>query len=130
EESVNVKGVEVSPRDLFLALGENTLQYELGEGDAVCQRVEVAGVKDGVPVAYIYEFIDLYDPDNDISAMARTTAFPCSIVAQMIAKGEFEETGVVHPVKLGWDERLSDRFFAELARRRINITEKFVQPFN
>jgi len=130
EEPVNVKGVEVSPRDLFLALGEKTLQYELGEGDAVCQRVEVAGVKDGAPVAYIYEFIDLHDPENDISAMARTTSFPCSIVTQMIAKGEFEETGVVHPVKIGWDERLSDRFFAELARRRINITEKFVQPFN
>lgn len=130
EEPVRVKGVEVSPRDLFLALGEKTLQYEPGEGDAICQRVEVSGIKDGVQAAYIYEFIDFYDPENDISAMARTTAFPCSIVAQIIARGEFKETGVVHPVKIGWDEELSRRFFTELAKRRINITEYFIQPFN
>ena len=130
EEPVRVKGVEVSPRDLFLALGEKTLQYELGEGDAICQRVEVSGIKDGVQAAYIYEFIDFYDPENDISAMARTTAFPCSIVAQIIARSKFKETGVVHPVKIGWDEELSKRFFTELAKRRINITEYFIQPFN
>lgn len=130
EEPVEVRGVGVSPRDLFLALGEKTLQYEPGEGDAICQRVEVSGVKGGVSAAYFYEFIDLYDPENDISAMARTTAFPCSIVSQMIARGEFRETGVVHPVKIGWDEELSERFFTELAKRRIKITEKFVQPFN
>ena len=130
EEPVKVKGVEVSPRDFFIALGEKTLQYEPGEGDAICQRVEVSGIKDGAPASYIYDFIDLYDFENDISAMARTTAFPCSIVAQMIARGEFKETGVVHPVKIGWDEELSKKFLAELARRRINITERFVQPFN
>ena len=130
EAPVRVRGVEVSPRDLFLALGEKTLQYGPGEGDAICQRVEVSGIKDGAPAAYIYEFIDLQDFENDISAMARTTAFPCSIVAQMIARGEFKQTGVVHPAKIGWDEELSERFFEELARRRINITEKFVQPFN
>lgn len=130
EEPVKVKGVEVSPRDFFLALGEKTLQYGPGEGDAICQRVEVSGVKDGAPTSYIYEFIDLHDFENDISAMARTTAFPCSIVTQMIARGEFKETGVVHPVKIGWEEELSKRFFAELARRRINITERLVQPFN
>jgi lysine 6-dehydrogenase len=41
EEPVNVKGLEISPRDLFLSLGEKTLQYGPREGDAICQRVEV-----------------------------------------------------------------------------------------
>jgi lysine 6-dehydrogenase len=130
EEAVKVKGADVSPRDLFLALGEKTLQYEPDEGDAICQRVEVSGVKDGDTAAYVYEFVDFHDFENDISAMARTTAFPCSIVAQMIARGEFREKGVVHPVKIGYDEKMSDKFFAELGKRRINITEHFVQPFN
>jgi len=48
----------------------------------------------------------------------------------MIARGEFGMTGVVHPVKIGYDERLSDRFFEELAKRRINITEYFRSPIN
>ena len=129
-EPLNVKGVKVSPLDVFVALGEKTLQYESGEGDAICQRVEVVGEKDGRSAAYIYEFIDLADLENDISAMARTTAFPCSIVAQMIARGEFGMAGVVHPVKIGYEERLSERFFEELSERRINITEYYRSPFN
>ena len=129
-EPLKVRGVEVSPFDFFIALGEKTLQYGPGEGDAICQRVEVSGVKDGQQAAYIYEFIDLADIENNISAMARTTAFPCSVVAQMIAKGEFGMKGVVHPVKIGYDKGLSDRFFGELSKRRINVTEYFKGPFN
>lgn len=130
EKPIDVKGVEVSPLDLFIALGEETLQYEPGEGDVVCQRVEVSGIKDGMLTAYIYEFIDLYDPVEDISAMARTTGFPCSIVAQMIARDEFEEAGVIHPAKIGYDEDLADRFLSELADRGIKITEYFRSPLN
>jgi len=130
EEPVRVKDAYVKPLDLFIALGEKTLQYGPGEGDAVCQRVEVSGVKGGKAAGYIWEFMDFYDPKNDISAMARTTAFPCSIVAQMIAKGEMDTPGVIHPVKIGYDEKLSKKFFAELKKQRISITETFRSPFN
>jgi len=129
-EPVKVKGVEVSPRELWYALGEKWLQYEPGEGDAICQRVIVGGVKDGESASYTYEFVDFYDPEEDITAMARTTAYPCSIVAQMIAKGEMKMPGVIHPAKIGYDERLAGVFFKEMARRRINITESFTSPLN
>lgn len=127
-EPVRVRGIEVSPRDFFLALGEQNLQYIPGEGDAICQRVEVSGLKDGCHTSYIYEFMDFYDPEEDISAMARTTAFPCSIVAQMIADGEFSQTGAIHPVKIGESKSLSEKFFGELSKRRIKVTEKMVKP--
>jgi lysine 6-dehydrogenase len=130
EETIIVKGNEVAPRDFFLALGEQTLQYLPGEGDAICQRVEVSGIKDGNKTSYIYEFIDLYDPENDVSAMARTTAFPCSIVTQMIANGDFKDTGVIHPVKIGWDKHLAEKFFKELSKREISIVESKVNPLN
>jgi lysine 6-dehydrogenase len=128
EKPVKVKGVDVSPRDFFISLGEETMQYLSGEGDAICQRVAVSGVKESVPTSHIYEFIDFHDFTNDISAMARTTAFPCSITAQMIAQGEISETGVIHPVKIGIDTYLSKIFFKELSKRRIYITEKVIKP--
>jgi saccharopine dehydrogenase-like NADP-dependent oxidoreductase len=62
--------------------------------------------------------------------MARTTAFPCSIVAQMIANGDFKDSGVIHPVKIGWDEHLSEKFFKELSKREINIEESKVKPIS
>jgi lysine 6-dehydrogenase len=130
KEPVKVKGVEVSPREFWYSLGEQWLQYDPGEGDAICQRVIVSGTKDGEPASYTYEFMDFYDPDEDITAMARTTAFPCSIVAQMIAKGEMDTPGVIHPAKIGYNEKLSDTFFKEMAKRRINVQESFTNPLN
>jgi hypothetical protein len=37
---------------------------------------------------------------------------------------------VIHPAKIGYDERLAGVFFKEMAKRRINITESFTSPFN
>ena len=130
KEPINVKGVEVKPIEFWYALGEKYLQYGPDEWDAICQRVVINGKKDGQSVAWTYEFIDFGDPKNDITAMARTTAFPCSIVAQMIAKGQMKMPGVIHPVKIGYDEKLSGIFFKEMAERRIKISESFTNRFN
>ncbi len=130
KEPVKVKGVDVSPLDFWEALGNKWLQFGPDEGDAICQRVIVSGKKGGESAAYTYEFMDFGDKKADLSAMARTTAFPCSIVAQMIAKGQMKMPGVIHPAKIGYDEKLSDTFFKELAKRNIKITETFTSPFN
>jgi lysine 6-dehydrogenase len=129
-EPVKVKGVDISPLEFFYSLGEKWLQYNPGEGDAICQRVIITGTKDGEPSSYTYEFMDFYDPEEDITAMARTTAFPCSIVAQMIVKGEMDMPGVIHPAKIGYNEKLSDTFFKEMAKRRINVEESFTSSLN
>jgi lysine 6-dehydrogenase len=129
-EPLKVKGVDVKPFDFWVALGDKYLQYEPDEGDTICQRVIVSGKKDGAPAQYTYEFMEFQDFKNGLSAMAKTTAFPCSIVAQMIAKGQMNMHGVIHPAKIGYDEKLSNTFFAEMARRNIKITESFQSPFN
>jgi lysine 6-dehydrogenase len=130
EDFIDVKGVMIKPYDFFIALGHKTLQYDVGEGDAICQRVEIKGLKEDTSTSYVYEFMDFYDFENDISAMARTTAFPCSIIAKMIAKEEIPMKGVIHPAKIGYNEKVSDNFFSELASRNINITESIKIPLN
>lgn len=123
EDPIDVDGKSMKPLDVFVALGEENLQYNEGEGDAICQRVEISGFDEGDRKSYTFEFIDLQDFDNDISAMARTTAFPCSITAQMIAHDEIKDEGVMHPAKIGYNERYSRKFFNELGKRNINIEE-------
>ncbi len=130
KEPMKVKGAEISPMDFFEAWGNKYLQYEPDEGDAICQRVIVEGKKNGAKAKYTYEFVEFQDFKADLSAMAKTTAFPCSIVSQMIAKGQMNTPGVIHPAKIGYDEKLSDTFFAEMAKRGIKITESFESPFN
>jgi lysine 6-dehydrogenase len=130
KDPLMIKGVNVSPFDFWVALGDKYLQYDADEGDAICQRVIVSGKKDSATAAYTYEFVEFQDFKNGLSAMAKTTTSPCSIVAQMIAKGQMNKPGVIHPAKIGYDEKLSNIFFAQMARRDIKITESFTSPFN
>jgi lysine 6-dehydrogenase len=120
-EPLTVNGQKVEPRDILIEIGKAYLQYEKGEGDAAVIRVEVVGEKDGKPVQYTYELMDFYDPISDITSMGRTTAFPCSIASQMIARGDIKERGVFHPAKIGRDPSLLKKFFDQLTKRNIHI---------
>jgi saccharopine dehydrogenase-like NADP-dependent oxidoreductase len=51
--------------------------------------------------------------------MMRTTAFPASIIAQMMARGDVLRRGST-PQEKAID---AEKFVAELARRNINIRE-------
>lgn len=94
-----------------------------GEGDACVLRVEVSGEKNRKQTMYSYEMIDLYDLEDNVTAMGRTTAFPCAIVSQMLARGEFKEKGVIHVGKVGGNKELAERILEELAKRNIRIRE-------
>jgi saccharopine dehydrogenase-like NADP-dependent oxidoreductase len=72
-----------------------------------------------------YDIIDRFDERAGLSAMQRTTAFPASIIAQMMARGQTTQKGAVP------QERCvpPDAFVAELAARDIRIDESLeVEP--
>ncbi len=127
-EPLKVRGCEITPMEFWIELGNRTLQYEKGEGDLVVQRVHVIGEKNGQKTRYAYDLIDFYDKENDVTAMGRTTAYPCSIVSQMIARGDIKEEGVLHVGDIGWNIELANKFFNELAKRNIRIIEKVTKP--
>ena len=58
---------------------------------------------------------------DDLSAMARTTAFTTSAVARLLAAGHYREPGVVPPERLGLAEGLAARVLADLAARGVEI---------
>jgi len=63
-----------------------------------------------------YDIIDRFDPETGLSAMMRTTAFPASIVALMMARGrprlEAPSAGALHP---------AGSLLEELAKRKIEV---------
>lgn len=127
-EPLKVRQCEVAPIDFLVELGNKRFQYEEGEGDVVVERVQVEGLEDGKRTTREYQLVDFYDKKRDVTAMGRTTAYTCSIVSQMIGRGEVKQTGIVHPSKIGCDRELANRFFTELAKRDIHITERVTQP--
>ncbi|MFT3742850.1 MAG: saccharopine dehydrogenase C-terminal domain-containing protein [Pyrinomonadaceae bacterium] len=113
-EEMVVDFQKVKPRKVF---GDLLQKHLPADGpDYVLVRVEVVG--DGGK-RLRYDIVDKLDPATGMSAMMRTTAFPASIIAQMMASGDVLSRGAT-PQEKAIDP---DKFVTELARRQINIIE-------
>lgn len=114
-EEIVADFVKVKPRKVF---GELLQQHLPADGpDYVLVRLEFVGVKDGERKRLRYDIVDKQDEQTGMSAMMRTTAFPASIIAQMMASGEVLSRGAT-PQEKAIDP---DRFLIELTRRSIDV---------
>jgi len=112
---IKVKGVEVIPRDAFIAAVSPQLTKPDGR-DLVALRVEVRG-KDGRGVAW--QLLDYFDDATGISAMMRTTGYSLAITGLMQGDGRISATGVYTP-----DEAVPFQAYVdELRRRGVEIQE-------
>jgi lysine 6-dehydrogenase len=123
EKQVDVDGVSVSPRKLTVKLFEQKLRKPEVK-DVVALKVEVSGVKSGRQTRYVYHLLDYYDGKRGITAMARTTAYSASIIAQFMLKKALRENGVVPTEKIGMNGTLFRLFLEELEKRGIKIAEE------
>jgi lysine 6-dehydrogenase len=106
---------KVKPRKVF---GELLQQHLPADGpDYVLVRLDLVGTKDGEAKKLRYDIVDKQDEATGMSAMMRTTAFPASIIAQMMAGGDVLSRGAT-PQEKAIDP---DKFVAELERRNIRI---------
>lgn len=123
EEQIDAEGVSVSPRKLTVKLLEQKLRKPEIK-DIVALKVEVSGVKNGRQTRYVYHLLDHYDEKRGITAMARTTAYSASIIAQLMLKKALKEKGVVPTEKIGKNNALFQLFLDELKKREIRIAEE------
>lgn len=110
-----VDDIKIKPRRVFGELLQKHLPAD--EPDYVLVRLEFKGKKSGKLKKLRYDIVDKLDEATNLSAMMRTTAFPASIIAQMIAKGDVNMRGAT-PQENAID---SDKFVAELEKRNIRI---------
>jgi lysine 6-dehydrogenase len=118
EEPINIKGVETTALDLM-----HDLLLELPETKetplwAYGLVVEVFGKKDGKDIKITHK--NEHPPMEDWGGKAayyKNIAIPLSIGAQMIARGDIKDRGVLPPESV-IDPKL---FFAELKKRGIKI---------
>ncbi len=125
-EKMKIGKVEIAPRALMSKIFEGKFA---GKGPDVCiMRLEahesvrtpgVRGLLGGRLRGRVATFtlVDLYDPKTDMSAMMRTTAFPASIVTQMLSSGAISKRGAV----LQERDVPADMFLNEMQKRGIQI---------
>ena len=91
--------------------------------DILVMLVQVDGTKDGRKMRYAFYLLDHYDKRSKITAMARTTGYTASCVAQLIAKKIITDKGVIPPERLGENEIIFRKLMALLQKRAIHIKE-------
>ena len=123
EKQVSIDDAKISPRRLAAKLLAEKL-WRPDIRDVVALRVEVSGIKNGKSLRYVYHLLDRFDKKRGITSMARTTAYPASIVAQMMLKGAIKEKGVVPPERLGMNDKLFKMFMEGLKQHGIEVSEK------
>ena len=125
-EKLQVNGTRIAPRAVMSKIFEGKFA---GKGpDVTIMRIEahesikapgVRGLLGGKLKGRVATFtmVDHYDPKADMSSMMRTTAFPASIVLQMMCSGAIAKRGAV----LQERDVPADAFLDEVARRGIKI---------
>ena len=117
-EPVDVKGVKVAPRDVFVAVVGPKLFKPKGK-DLLALRVTVRGTKGGKPAERRFYLVDRYDEAHGISAMMRTTGYSLSITGQMQVRQQVGPAGVWTP-----DECIpAEAYIAALRARGIELSE-------
>jgi lysine 6-dehydrogenase len=124
-EKKKIGKVEVVPRELTAMLFED--QFAGSDPDVTILRVEAREKRPGGWRALIKEtrpgrvlsftMLDHYDPRTSMSSMMRTTAWPASIVVQMLASGEIAKRGAVRQEV----DVPAEAFLRAMAQRGIQI---------
>lgn len=120
-EVVTAEGglARVRPRDLTAKLLFPMWTYGPGEEDLTVMRVMGEGMKNGQRVRMQWDLHDRYDRETRCTSMARTTAFPCTIIARMLARGELSKPSVIVPEMLGANAKIVEHVLGEHAARGV-----------
>jgi saccharopine dehydrogenase-like NADP-dependent oxidoreductase len=122
-EPLDVAGARVRPYDVTTRLLFDAWRLPSGEADLTVMRVEATGLVGGVRQTWTWDLYDEADPATGYHSMARTTGFPCAIVARMLARGELSRPGVQPPELLAGDDRFFERMMEELRARGVTVTK-------
>jgi lysine 6-dehydrogenase len=125
-DKMKIGKAEIAPRAMMSKIFEGKFA---GKGADVCimrleahESVRTPGVRGLLGTRLqgrvaSFTLVDHYDPKTDMSAMMRTTAFPASIVLQMLASGAIAKRGAV----LQERDVPADLFLDEMEKREIKI---------
>jgi saccharopine dehydrogenase-like NADP-dependent oxidoreductase len=135
DKPINVKGIKVAPRDVFLTLVPPTPSMEEMErmikaemiSMRMCCAVDVKGQKKGAKMRYILysSFMDINELKKRMpgaNPVAYVTSVPASIFTKMLVKGRIKTRGVIPPEAL--EPAVRQAFIAELAEKGITVREK------
>lgn len=119
QKKISVGERLLAPRELSATLFRKHF-LRPGDEDMVVIHTTVRGMKNGRRARVVYDLIDRYDRRHKMTAMMRTTGFPASIVAQMLAAKVIDKPGA-YPVETGIP---AGPFISAARKRGFDLTWK------
>lgn len=123
QEKVEVDGQSVRPLSLTSSLLFDQWKMKDGDRDLTVMQVILEGKEGKDQVVYQYDLVDHYDQEKNVTSMARTTGYTCTIVARLLLEGSIPLTGICPPEKIGEISGLFEILLSEYQKRGINLKE-------
>ena len=117
QKKMKINQTMIIPRDVLIQLLQKELPTK-GEDVVLLKVIGVQTSKENTKQV-TFEMIDYYDKKSLLSAMMRTTGFPVSITADLIATNKIIKRGVFTPEEI----IPTDVFLKELQKRNISINK-------
>lgn len=108
---------EVAPLELTAKVLEEAWEFSQGEADLTVMLLKGEGTFAGQWQSRSFFLLDHYDTQSGLSSMARTTGFTATAILRALAKGLWQEPGVLTPEILGQSRPLVG-FALEALRER------------
>jgi lysine 6-dehydrogenase len=116
-EETLIEEIGVEPRKFTEKLLESN--FPDYANDLVIVLIEIKGIIDSRNLIEQWKIIDCHDTKTGFSSMARTTAYPISILGQMILSNSITNRGVIEGETVG----STDDFIEELKKRNIILSK-------
>ena len=118
-QPVPVNGFQIEPRTVSLSLLKDAMSQGTPQ-DLLAMKIEVTGSDEKREVA-TYQVLDYYDNRRRVSAMSRTTAYPCTSVALLVGTGKLGRVGVVTPERIAENKSQFQYVLSRLKKRKVNV---------
>jgi len=117
-------GARVVPREVTEQLLSRAWKLTDDAEEFTYLKVTVTGRKLGRSLRTTFELLDKTHGATGTTAMARTTGFPCAVVARMLARGEYHDPGVRPLEMLAGNRDAAARFELGLTARGMRWTKE------
>ena len=116
----------VSPKEFFVKRLEPLWRMDStkGDRDLTLFRIIIDGTKGDAELRRVWECVDRYDEEKNITSMGKCTAFTCVAFIQAWQKSLFDNKGFVFPEKLASNDELYYFIMSSIAKKGVHFTEE------
>lgn len=117
KKEIEINGTKISPIDFTSKLLFPKWKLKKGEEDFTVMRVTVKNKKG----KFAYTLYDKADMITETTSMARTTAYTCTAVANLMLENGFNDKGVSPPEFIGGKKSCFDYVIKYLGKRNVKL---------